>query len=644
MHKPTVALSISQPMRSALLLAAILLLQVPAPATAPQFAEGMAQPVFAGQTVIRHNVWVEVPNLDSDRDGATDRIRVQISRPAATESGTKLPVILVASPYSGGTKPYPQYDINIELWSPGQPKQKLPYLERLAGGGGGQATTEAPPAASAPASLGTPYLGTEPPIRDIAASGYQNYFLPRGFIFADANSLGTGNSTGCPTIGGVEENLAMKAVIDWFNGRGRAFDADGKPVTAFWTTGATAMIGTSYVGTLPIGAASLGVEGLKAIVPIAGVSSYYDHRRSYGAVINSFPMIGTDPDTLFDNILSRTYPEACAAVRERIVRDADRWTGDYNAFWDERNYVKDVGKFKTAVLISHGLNDFNVKPRHAARLWSALKAHNVPAKIWWNQGGHGDRANSARQTEWRDMLNRFWTEHLFGVKNGVMNGPKAVVERENNVWVEYADWPVPGARETSLHLVAGSGGGAGQLVESRPSTDTVESIRDESSIDATVLVAAPSSPHRLIYQTAPLASPVHVSGIPSVSLRQSFNKPAAIVSAMLVDYKPGATPVIVTRGWADPQNRESISKTTPVVPGTTYTIAFELQPHDYVFAPGSRIGLVLLSSDRLFTLRPPPGTEITVHTRDSTLMLPIVGGRPALGNAVSPAGPRTAAR
>ena len=71
----------------------------------------------------------------------------------------------------------------------------------------------------------------------------------------------------------------MKAVIDWFNGKGRAFDADGKEVKAYWTTGATTMIGTWYVGTLPIGAASLGVEGLKAIVPIAGVSSYYDHRR-----------------------------------------------------------------------------------------------------------------------------------------------------------------------------------------------------------------------------------------------------------------------------------------------------------------------------------------------------------------------------
>ena len=217
------------------------------------------------------------------------------------------------------------------------------------------------------------------------------------------------------------------------------------------------MIGTSYVGTLPIGAATLGVEGLKAIVPIAGVSSYYDHRRSYGAVINSFPMIGTDADTLFDNILSRKYPEACACdARADRARQGSRSTGDYNAFWDERNYVKDVSRrFKTAVLISHGLNDFNVKPRHAARLWAALKAHNVPAKIWWNQGGHGDRANSARGRPSGATCSTGSGRQLPVRRRERRDGrtASAVVERENNAWVDYADWPVPGARATTRAIL-----------------------------------------------------------------------------------------------------------------------------------------------------------------------------------------------
>jgi X-Pro dipeptidyl-peptidase len=318
-------------------------------------------------------------------------------------------------------------------------------------------------------------------------------------------------------------------------------------------------------------------------------------------------------------------------MRERIARDKDRETGDYNAFWDERNYVKDVAKFKTAVLISHGLNDFNVKPRHAARLWEALKKHQVPAKIWWNQGGHGDRANRARQPVWRDTLNRFWSHYLFGVRNGAMEGPRAVIERENNEWIDYQDWPVPGAQPVTLRLSpGGTANGIGQLAIQTPGPASAEAIVDDSSIDATALVAAPESPHRLVYQSPALAAPVHISGIPSVSLRMSFDKPAGIVSAMLVDFKAAGGPAIITRGWADPQNRESIATTTPIVPGTVYSIAFELQPHDYLFPAGSRIGLVLLSSDRLFTLRPPPGTRLTVHTSESTLSVPIVGGEKLL--------------
>ena len=604
-------------MRPWLACATVALLQTPLPsATAPSFVDGLAQPVFAGQEVIQHNVWVEIPTLDTDSDGLVDRIRVQIRRPAATEKGTKLPVVLIASPYSGGTRPYPRHDIDGPLYVPGLTKPSVPSV------------------ASVPSVR---YNGAEPPIAAIKPGGYENYFLPRGFIFAYANSLGTGHSTGCPSIGGTDENLAIKAAIDWFNGNGNGFDETGAPVRAYWTTGATAMIGTSYDGTLPIGAATLGVEGLKAIVPIAGVSSYYDHRRSYGLVINSNPMVGTDADTLFDNILSRKYPEVCAAARARLAHDKDRETGDYNAFWHERNYVKDVsGRMRTAVLISHGLNDFNVKPRHAARFWAALQQHGVPSKIWWNQGGHGDRANSARQGVWRDTLNRFWSHYLFGVDNGAMSGAKVTIERENNTWLDYPSWPVPGSSKTTLRLTPGMNGAAGILaLERLPSSSPSELIVDDSSIDANVLVAAAESPSRLVYKTAVLTAAVHLSGIPEVSLQLAFDTPAANVSAMIVDYKATAAPFIVTRGWADPQNRESIERTTPVVPGQSYTIAFELQPHDYVFAPGSRIGVVVMSSDRLFTLRPPPGTRLTFDATRSTTTLPIVGGSQAFAVAVA---------
>jgi X-Pro dipeptidyl-peptidase len=596
------------------------------PATAQQFVDGLAQPVFAGQPIISHNVWIEVPDLDVDRDGATDRIRIQVRRPQATEAGTRLPIVMIASPYSAGTRPYHTYDITQPLYVPPGPSQwpqpgPFPFLSPFYSG----------------EDVNPPYLGLDPPHANIGTSGYQNYFLPRGFIFVYAQSLGTGLSTGCPTIGGHEENLAMKAVIDWFNGSGRAFDQNNNPVDAYWTTGATSMIGTSYDGTLPIGAATLGVAGLKAIVPIAGVTSYYEHRRSNGGVST----IG-DSDSLFVNVLTRRNPEVCSYLQPEIARGTDRLTGDYNYFWHERNMVKDAHKIRAAVFFSHGLNDQNVKMKHPVRLYNALKWRDHPMKIWLNQGGHGDGANSgARQAAWRDALNRFWSHYLFNIDNGAMDGPKAAVQRENGQWVDYADWPVPGARTALVHLTPSNDNTIGELRVSWPwyRRPRDEVIVDNSLINAAELVAAPQSPHRLVYQTEALTQPVHISGTPWVSLELSFDKPAAVVSAMLVDYKADGTRRIVTRGWIDPQNRESIWRTTPVKVGKDYRIKFGLMPHDYEFQAGSKIGLVLLSSDwegdppLIFTLRPPPGTQIAVNPVTSKLFLPVVGGARALRDA-----------
>jgi len=591
--------------------------------SAQQFVDGLAQPVFAGQPVISHNVWVEIPGLDSDRDGVNDRIRIQVRRPEATENGVKLPVVMIASPYSGGTLPFPQHDITGPLYVPDPNVPPVPALPPL------------PPIGHVP-----PNYGNDPPFPNIATSGYQTYFLPRGFIFVYAQSLGTGLSTGCPTIGGYEESVAMEAVIDWFNGNGTGYDEAGNPVEPYWTTGATTMIGTSYDGTLPLAAASTGVRGLKAIVPIAGVSSYYDHRRSFGTVINSNPTIGTDADTLFDNILTRRQPQACAFMRERIAIAKDRTTGDFNDWWFERDYTKTISNFTGGVFISHGLNDLNTKPRMYARLKAALEKNHVPNKIWLNQGGHGDNANSgSRQAAWRDALNRFWSHYLFGVDNGAMTGPKAAIQRENNQWVEYADWPVPGAKETRLFLHASDGIAAG-LLSSQPDPKADKSVRhkiiDNSAIDATVLVAAAESPHRLVYRSNALLSPVHMSGMPSVGLMLAFDRPAAIVSAMIVDYRPDGSARIVTRGWADAQNPGgAMWKTAEVIPGSYNGYAFELQPHDYVFGVGSRIGVVVMSSDRLFTLRPPAGTELTLIPSMSTVSLPLVGGAEAFAAAVN---------
>jgi X-Pro dipeptidyl-peptidase len=91
---------------------------------------------------------------------------------------------------------------------------------------------------------------------------------------------------------------------------------------------------------------------------------------------------------------------------------------------------------------------------------------------------------------------------------------------------------------------------------------------------------------------------------------------------------------IITRGWADPQNHESISKSEPLKPGKFYDVTFTLQPDDQVIPAGQQIGLLIFSSDREFTLWPEPGTELTVDLKGTSLQLPVVGGEMMLKQAL----------
>ena len=148
-----------------------------------------------------------------------------------------------------------------------------------------------------------------------------------------------------------------------------------------------------------------------------------------------------------------------------------------------------------------------------------------------------------------------------------------------------------------------------------------------------MLIKAPdaASENRLVYRTVVLSRDVRMSGTPWVTLRMSVdNRTAANLTAVLVDYAPDGSARMVTRGWLDPQNRNSLTRSDPVEPEERYTMRWDLQPDDHVFAKGHRIGLVVVSTDHDYTIRPAPGTRLTLAPNQSEIRLPVVGGAGAL--------------
>lgn len=574
----------------------------------PVFKDGQAQivPEFSDTSKwIRETLWVET-SFDSDGDGVPDRVFVDVTRPRQTETeGLKVPVIYESSPYYAGIAPGKEFfwDVNHEL------------------------ETTPPTRGAAPA---IPYVSRKTRI----SNSHVNTWVPRGFAVVHSEAPGTGLSDGCSPMGASHEALAPKAVIDWLNGRATGFrSSTGRDtVSANWSTGNVGMIGTSYNGTLALAAATTGVEGLKAIVPIAPLTSYYHYYRSFGLVRNPGGYPGEDMDVLYDAVNSGNpaLRQHCDSILRdgELLKNLDRATGDYNDFWDGRDYLHGVKNIRAAVLMAHAFNDWNVMPEHSVRIYDSLKSLGVPHLIYFHQGGHGGPPPL-------DMMNRWFTRFLFDVDNGIEKGDKSWIVREGvrqNRPTPYSDYPHQDADDVIFSLLRG-GNSHGTLSLVKHCSQGTENIEDDATLSARQLATMDSSAGRLLYLTEPLSAPLHISGWSKVKMAVASNKKAANLSVYLVAL-PWTNESIITRGWADPRNHASLRESEDLAPNVFYDLSFTLQPDDQIIPTGSRLGVMIFSSDKDFTLLPQKGTALQVDLDKVRITIPVVGGREAAEKAI----------
>ncbi|GIG58937.1 X-Pro dipeptidyl-peptidase [Longispora fulva] len=591
---------------------------------APRFAQ--SDPIYSYSAAIREAVWVDTP-LDNDGNGVPDKVAVDIVRPSEpAQTGGRVPVIMDASPY-------------YQCCGRGNESETKVYANGVV---------------------------TKFPLY------YDNYFVPRGYAFLAVDLAGTSRSTGCEDVGGPEEVLGAKAVIDWLNGTATAHDAAGATVVASWATGKVGMIGKSWDGSVANGVAATGVKGLATIVPISAISSWYDYERINGAVNPR-----TSSMTGLHGLVTSRPSGTCAAVTNALSSGSDAATANYNSFWDARNYVAKANQVKASVFVVHGMNDLNVQGVNYGQWWDALAANNVPRKIWLSQEGHVDPFDFRRQA-WVDTLHRWFDYWLLGLDSGVMSEPMASVERGADVWADSTTWPPAGTVDNVYSLAAGT---PGTLSLAAPVAGT-STISDSPNASESTTVGSPTQNKngRKVYWTAPLAAPLHLAGTPTVTLRVRSTKATTILSARLVDYgtatrvnyrasgegittlasescwgpataaddacykntaKTVATAdlAVLSRGWIDGAHRDSLSSPTNMAAGTWYTVTWKLRPLDQVLPAGHRLGLVLSLSDQEFVSPKSTGATVDVDLARSLLRLPTapnaLEGRVALEPSVT---------
>lgn len=631
----------------------------------PFFFNGKAQAVFDTSRLIREVVYVEAP-LDTDQDGQRDLLKLEILRPQETEEGLQVATVFTASPYSQGVNgPAGEaltYDVNVPLERKEPTETTYEEIQY-------QPTPVVLPKERAVKGHAT--HATETFSRENNHS-LNDFFLARGFAAVYGAGIGTRDSDGIQTCGSVEQTTAMVAYIEWLAGNRRAFTnrTDQIEIKAWWSNGKVAMTGKSYLGTLATACATRQVEGLETIISEAAISDWYQYYRDNGLVIAPGGFPGEDADVLAIETFSKMRnagdylhsKEFFLNYLQEMAILQDRQFGNYNTFWDERNYLPLIKDIKCDVVMVHGLNDWNVKPRQVADLWEALKEVPVAKKLILHQGQH-IYINNMPSLDFQDMMNLWLSHKLYDVENNAKEILPDIVYQKNTApetWETLTDWAP--ANEKVYHLAENAlteTAREGQLTfsDQLPLAQYEGYTKNIDLWEKELKEAGPMDGHRYLAKTAKLNEALFLNGRPKVKIKVASSldlgmlsfelidfgaaqrlKPVPDVLALhglplgrnwrednLVEFKLGAEDEykLITRGHINLQNRENAWKNDDLQANQFVEVEVSLQPTMYHLPAGRQIGLAVYGTDFGMTVRGNQAIDYTLDLAESSVILPI---------------------
>ena len=605
------------------------------------YFNGKSLATFSTHDVIREVVYVE-SRLDTDKDGLPDLVKVSIIRP---RYDGQIPSVMTASPYHQGTndkasdKALYKMEGELEVKPPHTIELEEPKLNLVEPHGQAEVVTEA-----------------EEKLSHINSSYTLNdYFLPRGFANLYVSGVGTRDSQGLMTNGDYQQIEAYKNVIDWLNGRCRAFTdhTRKRQVKADWSNGKVATTGISYLGTMSNGLATTGVDGLEVIIAEAGISSWYNYYRENGLVTSPGGYPGEDFDSLAELTYSRNLQagdyirgnEAHQTDLEKVKEKLNRKTGDYNQFWHDRNYLLNAHKVQAEVVFTHGSQDWNVKPLHVYQMFHALPSH-INKHLFFHHGAHV-YMNNWQSIDFRESMNALLSKKLLGLDSGYQL--PTVIWQDNTEpqrWQDLDDF----GKQDELHTF--SLGNEEKVIQNQYDQKDFDRYGKTYQTFNTELYQGKANQ---ITIDLPVSQDIHLNGRVELKLRvkSSTNKGLlsaqllelgqkkylqpypAVLSARTIDngryhmlenlcelpFNPSAQRVI-TKGYLNLQNRTNLLMIEEIQPNEWMDFKLELQPTIYKLKKGDTLRLVLYTTDFEITIRDNTDYQLTVDLAQSSLILP----------------------
>ena len=507
----------------------------------PVFENGLAQPVFkftdgktgekydpATSSIVRYCVYVE-SDYDMDGDGKRDFVKAFIQVPrSAVEGNYKAATLYEARPYCAGVQA-DGYDHMKEVESKEYRKIDFADLDKEVPARIPEGMISAMDLAlkADPADWYCPDKGNNNSMVYENLDNF-NYYLVRGFAVVVSAGFGALGSDGFNYVGSEYERDAFKSVVEWLHGDRVAYaDREGKIETkADWANGNVAMTGRSYAGTMPFAVATTGVEGLKTIVPVAGIADWYTQQNMQGAqrywpkeMLNSF-LAYFCSSRYNDETLSEKQLGDIAAFHHELSLQQLKCGFDYDPeFWGAGNYRLHADQIKCSALIVHGFNDENVSTKQFEMMHTAFEQAGQTVKLILHQGPHITPTMANKNYGilidgkfYDDIVNEWISHYLYGVENGAEKMSEVLAQTN----YDQKKWEVESAWETEHTMKLAS------KEESKTVIDTDWEKAGVSAENFDDVMAQKSTNMAQRYVTDPFEKAVTVQGTVCLNLKAAL--------------------------------------------------------------------------------------------------------------------------
>jgi predicted acyl esterase len=415
--------------------------------------------------------------------------------------------------------------------------------------------------------------------------------LRKGYTYVMVDLPGFGGSGGCNDWGGVREQGAVKAAVEW---------AASRP----WSNGKVALLGKSYDGWTGLMGIAQQPRGLSAVVSLEPVYDGYRYiwmngirRSSTVGTISLFQAIDAKPGRPNDDpeYLANSGPNVWCYPINIVGAGFD---DDANGvFWQERNLIPTTVGKTTPIFLTQGFLETNTHADGAFQYWNGLAGNENRAwfgqfdhcRAWETQGACSLNTNPRLAVGREGFITEvmsFLDEHLKGIQPQV-DYPTIAVQDILGRYRAEEEWPPVDSLmyETSLNIgsYTDSGNGSGL----RPTeTQGIWSV------------------------SQPLPHDVWLAGEPVITAEVNTLLPNANMAANVYDIDPDGKILMISRG-------------VNLLRGMgTRVFTFSLYGHDFPIPAGHRIGVLIGSGNTdVFTHVP---TQQSVSVLSASVRLPFL--------------------